>query len=335
VEAGSGFYIFTGTGQAGDTIFIVQQPGSITLGSGTVGTDGTFSVTAAVGGLTAGNTVEAHGGSPTGPSGTPQTVVTAGTGPAASAGSPLDAGATVLTLNGSPGETVTVVDLTTGNVLGQGVIGPNGQGAVFFNQGAQAGHTLNLLVGGRVDGSVIVGGAGQPATLDSGFVFVEGNVLTGSGTPGATVQLVDDSGRILGSATVGANGLFSLPVSGATQGSSLKLVQNGVSRDLELKPQKLGENRVFTSKNVFNPEKGGILEVGFKAETDEHVVVRIFNLAGEMVRPVVEMDAKAGVVYALSWDGRNTDGQMVASGVYIVSARGERTRILKKVIVLK
>ncbi len=65
------------------------------------------------------------------------------------------------------------------------------------------------------------------------------------------------------------------------------------------------------------------------------MTVKIFNISGEMVRLLTEMDAKAGTAYALSWDGRNAQGQMVGSGVYLVSCKGPQTHILKKVIVLK
>ena len=89
------------------------------------------------------------------------------------------------------------------------------------------------------------------------------------------------------------------------------------------------------SRNVFKPAQGGSLDIGFKADGDERITVRVFNLAGEMVRPVAEMDVKSGVLYGLKWDGRNESGEMVASGVYVVSVKGANTRIVRKVVVLK
>ena len=307
------------------------------LGSGVAASDGTFSIGISTT-VNPGDTIEAHDGSAAGPVSNPQSAYVAPVGPPASGGTPLDAGATVLTVNGIPGQQVVIVDTSTSpdTVLGQGVVGSTGQVAVFMSGGATAGDVLDLVVGGFVEGTTTVGATGgQAASLDPGFVFVEGNTLTGHGVAGSTVQLVDGQGNVLGSAVVAANGTFNLPVSGAHAGSSLKLLQNGVAVDVSLTPQKLGENKVFLSKNVFKPELGGSLDIGFKAEADERVTVRIFNMAGELVRPVVEMDAKSGVVYALTWDGRNSEGQMVASGVYIVSAKGATTRVLKKVVVLK
>jgi hypothetical protein len=312
----------------------VRQPGNSTLGTTVVGSDGKFSVYVGSASLSAGDSVEAHAGSAGGPM-SAVLVTAAPVGPPAAGTNTLYSGATVVTVSGIPGQTVVVVD-SGGQVLGQGVIGGSGQTAVFLTQPPTAPGSVDLVVGGVVQGSVAVSGTvGLPASLDPGFVFVEGNVLTGHGTPGAQVQLVDSSGLVLGSTTVASDGTFSLPVSGAQAGSSLKLVQNGVAVAISLTPQKIGDARVFVSKNIFKPELGGTLDIGFKAVADERVTVRIFNVAGELVRPVADMDAKAGVVYALTWDGKNADEQMVAAGVYIISARGGQTHILKKVIVMK
>jgi hypothetical protein len=166
-------------------------------------------------------------------------------------------------------------------------------------------------------------------------VLVEGSTLTGTGVPGATVQVVDAQGRVLGSTVVDALGNFSVPVSGAVAGVPVKLVMNGVAVDLYQPALALKSERVFFNTNVFRPERGDRLDIGFKANADERVTVRIFNVAGESVRRVAEMEVKAGVLYALKWDGRNDDGQWGAAGVYIVSVYGPNTRILKKVIILK
>jgi hypothetical protein len=337
VQTGSGTFVFSGTGQPGTTVFIVEQPGAVLLGSGTVASDGTFAI-ALPATINPGDGVEAHAGIAGGPVSNVQTAFVAPSTTPASGTNTLDAGASVLTVSGIPGQQVVVVDTSTApdSVLGQAIVGANGQAAVFLSQSVPGGTVLELVVGGLVQDTVTVNATpGQAASLDPGFVFTEGNVLTGHGTPGDQVQLVDATGGVLGSTSVAADGTFSLPVSGAQTGTSLSLVQNGVKTDISLTPQKLGDTRVFISKNIFRPLQGGVLDIGFKAIADERVTVKIFNLAGELVRPVADMEAKAGVVYALSWDGKNAEGQGVAAGVYLISAHGGQTHILKKVIVLK
>jgi hypothetical protein len=146
---------------------------------------------------------------------------------------------------------------------------------------------------------------------------------------------VDAQGRVVGSTVVDSSGNFSLNVSGAAAGSSIKLVQDGVVAPATLSTLNLGSNPAFLSKNIFRPGTDAQLDLGFKPTADGRLTVRIFNLAGELVRPVVEMDVRSGVVYAAAWDGNNTYGERVASGVYFVSVKGGGLLTLRKVVVLK
>jgi hypothetical protein len=89
------------------------------------------------------------------------------------------------------------------------------------------------------------------------------------------------------------------------------------------------------SHNVYRPNKGGTLDVNFRPGMDGKVIVKVFTLSGELVQPVFETDVVAGTWYQAKWDGRNANGEMVASGVYFVSIQGAGIRNIRKVIVLK
>jgi hypothetical protein len=168
-----------------------------------------------------------------------------------------------------------------------------------------------------------------------GSVLEEGSTLQGTGVAGSTVQAVDDTGKVLGTTTVDSQGNFSLVVSGAQAGQSVVLVQNGVKGGAPLASLKLGAEVAFTTANIFKPDQGGSLGISFKAQADERVTVRIFNVAGELVRPLMEMDCRIGVLYAASWNGKNGDGETVAAGIYVISVHGRATRSLKKVVVMR
>jgi flagellar hook assembly protein FlgD len=88
-------------------------------------------------------------------------------------------------------------------------------------------------------------------------------------------------------------------------------------------------------KNVFNPLQGGVVHIGIKPPQDGQVFVRIYNIAGVLVRPLAELDLNAGITYQATWDGRNGQANVVASGVYFVSIQGAGIRSIRKVIVLK
>ena len=63
--------------------------------------------------------------------------------------------------------------------------------------------------------------------------------------------------------------------------------------------------------------------------------MKVFDLSGELVRPVFDDTVTHGLWFQATWDGRNYDGSTVASGVYFVSVRGAGIRSIRKVIVLK
>jgi hypothetical protein len=337
--AGAGSVVFTGTGTPGDAIFIVGMPGNSSQGNGVVGANGTFSVAGSTSGMAVGNTVEAHSGSAVGPISALITLVGAGgplpTGSSQTNGT--DSGATVITVSGNPGETISIVDTSVSppTFLGSAVVGANGQAAVDLSAPVSSGTSLEILSNGVVKGSFTVSAtAGSAPVVTQGAVLVEGSVLTGTGVPGDLIQVVDDQGHVLGSGTVAANGTWSVPVSGAVAGAGVKVIQNGVETPVS-SAQALGAETAFTNVNVFKPALGGTLDIGVKALADGTMTVRIFDVAGEAVREVAYTDVRAGLLYAFKWNGRNEDGETVAAGLYVVSVQGGGVTRLRKVVVLK
>jgi len=63
--------------------------------------------------------------------------------------------------------------------------------------------------------------------------------------------------------------------------------------------------------NPFNPQTS----FRFKVKENSLVKLQIFNLAGQLVRTIVDEDFGPGV-YLRRWNGRNQDGRPAASGVY-------------------
>jgi hypothetical protein len=88
-------------------------------------------------------------------------------------------------------------------------------------------------------------------------------------------------------------------------------------------------------QNIFRPGKGKPLTISMKADEPGRVTVRVFNLAGELVRPVFDADVLAGLWFQASWDGKNGSDETVASGVYFISVKGAGIRVIRKVVVLK
>jgi flagellar hook assembly protein FlgD len=63
------------------------------------------------------------------------------------------------------------------------------------------------------------------------------------------------------------------------------------------------------------------------------VNVSVFNMIGQQVATAADGVFYAGA-HTVNWDGRNTSGHPVPSGVYIVRCRTEQGESNKKILVL-
>ena len=334
-QQGSGTYVFTGTGTPGEAVYIVDASTSNTVASGVVAPNGTFSLSGS-GTLAAGDQLVAHSGSAGGPASGTVTVQPTPVGtPAPAPNLQIAAGATLLPVGGVAGQTVVLVSAANGQVLGQGVVPPGGAGMIPLSQPLAPGEAVQVIMGGRLAATLAaatsIGAAPQRL---SGTVLTEGSVLYASAPAGSTVQVVDGQGRVLGSATANANGLAAITVSGGSPGSALFLVANGVSTPLGTPTMALGSQQAILNRNLFRPGQGA-LTVDYKALATEHVTIKVFNMTGELIELLADWDVTAGLLYQAQWDGRNHNGQSVASGLYFISVHGPSTHVLKKVVVLK
>jgi hypothetical protein len=62
--------------------------------------------------------------------------------------------------------------------------------------------------------------------------------------------------------------------------------------------------------------RGTIIRYDLPAANAGHVIIRIYDLAGELVRVIDDGDKTGGATYYTTWDGQNFNGADVASGVY-------------------
>ena len=75
--------------------------------------------------------------------------------------------------------------------------------------------------------------------------------------------------------------------------------------------------------------------ITYSLRTRSHVTLRVYNVAGQLVRTLVDDIRTPGVSYRAEWDGRNAAGEAVSSGVYfyrIVTSEFTKTR---KMVLLK
>ena len=82
--------------------------------------------------------------------------------------------------------------------------------------------------------------------------------------------------------------------------------------------------------NPFNPSTA----VHYQLQSDQHVVLRVFDPAGRLVRTLVDERKKAGSHSAV-WDGRDGRGALVGSGAYFVRMRAGAYASTNKVVLLQ
>jgi len=87
--------------------------------------------------------------------------------------------------------------------------------------------------------------------------------------------------------------------------------------------------------NPFNPETW----IPFKLASPAYVEIRIYNLAGQLVRKICLGNRPAGMYVskdrAAYWNGRNNEGEKVSSGVYFYTLQAGDYNATKRMSILK
>ncbi len=100
------------------------------------------------------------------------------------------------------------------------------------------------------------------------------------------------------------------------------------AKESESTPQEfqLGQNY----PNPFNPQTS----IGYSLPEEGHVKLVVYNIAGQKVRTLVDGHQCAGHKTVI-WNGRNENGDQVASGVYLYKLQAEKSSATKKMLLVK
>jgi WD40 repeat protein len=82
--------------------------------------------------------------------------------------------------------------------------------------------------------------------------------------------------------------------------------------------------------NPFNP----ITYLKYTLASSGNVRISVFNLRGELIKMLVDAEKSAGE-YRVSWDGRNSEGNQMGTGVYLVRMDSGGRATCRKVIFIK
>jgi len=94
------------------------------------------------------------------------------------------------------------------------------------------------------------------------------------------------------------------------------------------------EIRPFLTKNSLNPSKGEKVQIRVMVPAPMKVYVRVYNIAGELVRVVAEAQVNPGLsVY--EWDGKNDLGSDVGNGSYFIQIVTGKEVKIRRINVVK
>jgi hypothetical protein len=83
--------------------------------------------------------------------------------------------------------------------------------------------------------------------------------------------------------------------------------------------------------NPFNPRT----TIGFRLEGTETVALRVFDLAGRLVRTLVGGEVREPGRHDIAWNGRDDDGRRVASGTYFYRLEAGRYAETRSLVLVK
>ncbi len=256
-------------------------------------------------------------------------------------GNPSGNGAVSATLSGVPKNAVIVVNRYSGadaaNPIGALVSG-NSNGTNGSCSGGVDGssYSLNLTTG--VSDAVVYGAvAMRERTHTPGAGYTErAEIVQGGSGSGAGLAVEDKT--VASASTVTVDGSFNSTVDWAAVGLEIK--PQGSAPKLAADP--VQETPVATKSIPDNFELFNVYPNPFNAETtiefalpqDDDVRLSVYNLLGQLVRELVNERQPAGYL-KVHWDGRNTFGQVVASGIYLVRLQAGRQNLTTKITLQK
>lgn len=102
----------------------------------------------------------------------------------------------------------------------------------------------------------------------------------------------------------------------------------GIDNEHSNLPSELKLNQNYP--NPFNPET----EISFQLPEANHVVIKIYNVRGEEIRTLTDGQYQVGG-HQIRWDGKDNNGNLVPSGVYLYQLKSGSTTQIKKMTLIR
>jgi len=86
--------------------------------------------------------------------------------------------------------------------------------------------------------------------------------------------------------------------------------------------------------NLMNPADGKPVTIRYELPSASLVTIQVYNRNGTLIKKIIDNQSMGAGVYTAEWLGKNTGGNIVASGVYVIHVKTDSySKILKAVVV--
>jgi hypothetical protein len=106
----------------------------------------------------------------------------------------------------------------------------------------------------------------------------------------------------------------------------LEPFNNNEDNDIEPKQYKLNQNY----PNPFNPTT----TISYSLAHSSHVEIKVYNILGHEIRTLIN-EFKENGQYSVQWNGKNSSGKNVSSGIYFYTIRAGDFSQLKKMLLVR
>lgn len=275
----------TGHGEPGATVYVRAVDGTV-LGSGLVASNGAFSVTLGTAQLNA-QVLTVNQEDPPGNEG-PAASVTAPDTTAPASPSDLAINASGLQVSGraEAGAVVTLRD-ASGNVVGTATAAANGLFVATLNAPQLNGQALTVTAADTAGNlsapsPLLAADVTAPTAVSGLAVSASGATLTGLGEAGSLVTATATDGTVLGTATVGSDGRFTLAITPpATAGDTVAVIASDATGNASPSIPVIAPGPLAPSVASNLALSGDGLTV--QGSADPGSLVRVYNASGQLL----------------------------------------------------
>ena len=91
------------------------------------------------------------------------------------------------------------------------------------------------------------------------------------------------------------------------------------------------EKEVKIGRSLFDPKTGQSADIFYKLSTDESVTIKIYDIAGHLVKTIADNESKKAGFNKDEWDGKDNSGSIVPPGLYFMYIKSKSLNMTKKI----